>query len=409
VDFSEAGGGCPMRVLFFTNVFPRQNAPHRGVFCMNLSKALVENGNELSVLSPVAFHEWQGASYPRNVHPLLPNTPVRHVRFFFPPRVLRKYYDAFMWWSVRSQLRAMLARFKPDCILSYWSHPDGAVAVRAARALGIRSGVIVGGSDILLIPRRDPARGKRIVETLNSADVVVTVSDHLRRAAIELGVRPAHIHAIHQGIDRGSFFPGDSRSARATLGLDPSARVLLLVGNLVPVKGIDVLLRACALLRNREFQVHILGSGPLRAGLESMAKSLGLESRVMFHGSAPQASLGDWYRAADLVVLSSHSEGIPNVLRESLACGTPFLATDVGGIREIAVPEMSRFVPPGNAEALAGAIGESLERPVPRRAVQFQSWRESAHALMETLNARRCEAAIDSAAPAGVLEAAGIK
>jgi glycosyltransferase involved in cell wall biosynthesis len=76
-------------------------------------------------------------------------------------------------------------------------------------------------------------------------------------------------------------------------------------------------------------------------------------------GPVDHAQLPDWYRAADLTVLPSHSEGIPNVLLESLACGTPFVATSVGGVPEIA-REPSELVPPGDPEALAAAIGRRL-------------------------------------------------
>jgi glycosyltransferase involved in cell wall biosynthesis len=76
-------------------------------------------------------------------------------------------------------------------------------------------------------------------------------------------------------------------------------------------------------------------------------------------GPVEHARLADWYRAADLTVLASLSEGIPNVLKESLACGTPFVATSVGGIPEL-VREPSQIVPPGDPEALAGAIQRRL-------------------------------------------------
>jgi glycosyltransferase involved in cell wall biosynthesis len=104
-------------------------------------------------------------------------------------------------------------------------------------------------------------------------------------------------------------------------------------------------------------------------------------------GAVPQRQLPDWYRAADLTVLSSHSEGIPNVLRESLACGTPFVATRVGGTSEVATHPSCRLVPPGNPSDLATAIIASLDdpRPDPENLSATGTWKQSAQRLLEVL------------------------
>ena len=99
--------------------------------------------------------------------------------------------------------------------------------------------------------------------------------------------------------------------------------------------------------------------------------------------------LPDWYRAADLTVLPSRSEGLPNVLRESLACGTPFVASDVGGICEIGDETCSILVPPEDPEALAEAIEQGLCRwgsaGRPGIAPRFLTWSESAESLLRIL------------------------
>jgi glycosyltransferase involved in cell wall biosynthesis len=141
---------------------------------------------------------------------------------------------------------------------------------------------------------------------------------------------------------------------------------LLFVGNLVPVKGIDVLLAACRRL-NGEFgpwQLHLVGGGPLRQPLAREAKELGLESQVVFHGQTPHDELPAWFRAADLLVLPSRSEGVPNVLLEAMACGLPFVASRVGGIPEIAHLGPCRLVTPQRPAELASAITEMLASPV---------------------------------------------
>ena len=101
--------------------------------------------------------------------------------------------------------------------------------------------------------------------------------------------------------------------------MDPTRSVVLYVGNLLPVKGPDVLIEAAARLAagGAAFDLHVIGRGPLRESLERRAAEAGLAGRVHFHGPMPHDRLPDWFRAADLLVLPSRSEGVPNVLRES--------------------------------------------------------------------------------------------
>jgi glycosyltransferase involved in cell wall biosynthesis len=107
---------------------------------------------------------------------------------------------------------------------------------------------------------------------------------------------------------------------------------------------------------------------------------------VRFVGAVRHDQLPDWYRAADVTALSSHSEGIPNVLRESLACGTPYVSTDVGGISELSDHPAIRLVPPRDPAALAEALANSLaERErMPMDAVE-RGWTNYSQELVRTL------------------------
>ncbi len=142
-----------------------------------------------------------------------------------------------------------------------------------------------------------------------------------------------------------------------------------------------------ALLRARgiEYRLYLVGEGPLDGDLRTQAEAHGLADHVTFVGPRLHDELPDWYHAADLTVLPSRSEGLPNVLRESLACGTPFVASDVGGITEIADPSCSLLVAPEDHESLADAIARALARWGGKDSAfsrGFQSWEESANALV---------------------------
>lgn len=377
-----------MRILFFTSIFPRPQAPNLGIFCFRLCEALRANGHELKVISPQSILKRTRRAA---VSPLpgLAEMEPSYPRYFHTPRLFRHAYDNFMWMSVGKELRRSIAEFRPDCVVSYWSHPDGAVAVRAAREAGLPSAVIVGGSDILVVAKNDRRRRERIARTLQNADVVVARSRDLKMAVVKLGVDENKINVIPQGIDGELFSPGDRAEALLRLGLKPAGRKLLFVGNLVPVKGLEVLLAAFKHVRESaaDAELFMLGQGPLRKKLEEMAKSLGIEQQVHFIGPVPQAALPNWYRAVDLTVMSSHSEGIPNVLRESMACGTPWVATAVGGISEIARPGLSELVPANDPLALARGIvtklGEGQQGP--HKAAVEVTWKESARQLVDAI------------------------
>jgi teichuronic acid biosynthesis glycosyltransferase TuaC len=293
-----------------------------------------------------------------------------------------------MWRSVQRTLVPMVKSNPPDAILSYWTHPDGEVAIRAARIAGIPAVVMVGGSDILVLSRK-ASRRRRVISVLHHADRVITVSHDLRAKLLEFGIDGEKIHVIERGVDTSAFYPGNRVEARRKLGIPADDSVLLWVGRMVPVKGLEHLIEACSKLRHRSvpFRLYLVGNGPLRTSLEEDVKARGLENSVRFMGTALHDALPDWYRAADLMLLPSLSEGVPNVLRESLACGTPFVASRVGGIPEIADDPANRLVPPGDADALANAIAEAVTPPMPKLTRQQPSgdWSRSAAQVVNVI------------------------
>jgi glycosyltransferase involved in cell wall biosynthesis len=255
----------------------------------------------------------------------------------------------------------MTEEWTPDIVLGYWTHPDGTVALEAARCLGVPGALLVGGSDILLLTEHT-ARRQAIVTTLLAADGVFAVGAPLRERVVALGIPAERVRAFARGVDRQRFSPGDGMAARRRLGLPVDRPIVLWVGRMVPVKGLEVLLAAWRLIYRGPSQplLVLAGDGEERTAIEAMAASL--EGSVRFVGSVPNTALPDWYRAADVVVLPSRSEGVPNVLLEALACGTPFVASAVGAIADLLEPS-SRIVPPGDAPALAVALEQAVAAP----------------------------------------------
>jgi glycosyltransferase involved in cell wall biosynthesis len=369
-----------MRLLLIADNFPSPLEPTRGIFNLGLARALAAR-HDVRVVAPVS---WLRGRSPRMA--TIEGIEVHHPRYYYTPKVLRRFYGSFLWWSVRGTVLRLLREQRPDAVLGYWAHPDGAVAVRAARLAGVPAVVMVGGSDVLLLAR-NRVRRRCIGRVLRQADAVVTTSQDLKQKLGDLGVSPERVHVVYRGVDHQRFSPGDRAGARQRLGIPTEGRSLLAVGRLVPVKGFDVLLEACARLRDRGtvFHLYLVGDGPLREKLRAQCDALGLSGTVTLAGLVRHEELADWYRAADLTVLPSRSEGVPNVLRESLACSTPFVASDVGGVAELAAAGGGRLVPPEDPVILADAIAAALAAPARPVISPTAGWEESAEALLRVL------------------------
>src|SRR3954463_3055925 len=112
-----------MKVLFFSNNFPRPGQPNRAAYCLNLCKALVGLGHPVRAVSPVSWWDKLALGHGTAATELA-GIPVDYPLFLSPPRLLRHKYDSFMWVSCRKSLLRAMDEHKPDFILSYWSHPD---------------------------------------------------------------------------------------------------------------------------------------------------------------------------------------------------------------------------------------------------------------------------------------------
>lgn len=359
-----------MKILALTNLYPNPLQPHRAAFNRHRFRFLSEL-HEVRLVAPVSWRdEWnlraQRPGIPRDRRTTCDGIPVEHPRYWYTPGVLRSQHGRFFQASVRAAFDRAVDAMSPDVVLATWAYPDGWAAVRLARRRGLPVVVLVHGSDVRRMDEF-PARARGTREALCTADGVIAVSAELASRVVALGAEPERVATVLDGVDRTLFHPGDRDEARRLVGFDNGRRHLLFIGNLLPVKGVDVLLDACRALASRrdDWCLHLVGDGAGRAGLEQQARALGLTDRVLFHGSRAHAELPAWLRASDLFVLPSRSEGIPNVLLEASACGTPWVASQVGGIPEIATLGASILVPPEQPQALADALVRGLDAPPP--------------------------------------------
>ena len=384
-----------MRILFISTIFPHPANPVCGTFNLEICRALALQ-HEVHVIAPRSWIEnARSRSRLRTTKSELKDwseeslgMKVTHPTYYYPPKVLRRYYGSFMWHSVRGEIKRVQKEFSPDCVVSYWAHPDGEVGLLAAREAGVPAAVIVGGSDVLILTE-NPARRRRVLRVLHDSEAVVTISDGLRNRVIDLGVSPDRAHTVYQGVNPEVFFVGEKYETRRRLGLPLDRKILIWVGRIVPIKGLDTLVDTCSKMKqsNVDFDLYLVGDGPGREELESHIGNRGLSDSIHCVGPVEHRELSDWYRAADLMVMSSVSEGLPNVLRESLACGTGFVATDVGSISEIADPRYSMLVPPRDSNAMAMAIEAALLSNLSDAARNYvpRTWKNTANTLEKLL------------------------
>ena len=358
-----------MKILFYSYAYPNPLNTGLGTFNRSMIAGLAGE-HDVRVVSPVSFVDAWGARLKQKLpnglndsrFSAVPGVAAEYLTYYYTPKMLRSQYGRWMWLSVQRRLHRTMKAFRPDVVLSYWAHPDGEVAVRMAHRHGVPAVVMVGGSDVLLLGRNGQRKNK-ILDVMRNADAVVTVSEDLASTLSNDGIDSEKLRVVRRGVDRLVFAPGEKTVARRGLGVPENSAVLISVGRLVPVKGHTHLLQACRLLvaRGASFRCYLLGDGPLRAELQRQITQLGLDGVVELKGAQTQGQLAEWYRAADMTVLPSLSEGVPNVLMESIACETPFVASDVGGIPEIADSRHDRLVPPASPVALADAIEWQLK------------------------------------------------
>ncbi|HJP58606.1 MAG TPA: glycosyltransferase, partial [Gemmatimonadaceae bacterium] len=203
----------------------------------------------------------------------------------------------------------------------------------------------------------------RFYETLQRAsyhrlDVVVAVSTKIAEGLSQSKRVRRRVRTIANAWTPVAT-PLSRQDARTALGLSSESVVVGWVGRISREKGLDVMIDALALLKDRKLRLVVIGSGTERMKLDELAKLRGLD--VVWSGHLPDAAR--YFSAFDIFVLSSRTEGTPMVLFEAMHSLIPIVATAVGGVPAVVSPNEASLVPPDNPEALASAIRDSLQHP----------------------------------------------
>ena len=385
------------RILCFSTLYPNSEQPNHGIFVENRLRHTLALGDlQATVLAPVPYFPFQSRKWGRySAFARIPKLEqrqgvvVHHPRFPVVPKIGSLLTPLLLFLAARRSLRKLLSQgFAFDLIDAHYFYPDGVAAALLARAFNKPFVVTARGSD-LTQHAKNPFERSQILWAARSATALVTVSQSLKTELGNLGIGADKIAVLRNGVETDLFRPLVREKLRSDFGITRHA--LLSVGALIPRKGHEIAIEALSHLPDCE--LLIAGSGPLREKLQNCATQFGVASRVRFLGQIAHRDLPNFYNAADAFVLMSSREGWANVILESLACGTPVIATDVGGSGEIIrSPVAGRLLSERSPQALAREI-QSLranppERVATRKYAEAFGWGPVAatnHALFKAL------------------------
>ena len=206
------------------------------------------------------------------------------------------------------------------------------------------------GTDARIFPFKNRINRMLMMFVVNRSDKVIARSEEMKEVLEKLGVLNKKIVVIGAGVDTNLFRPIDKYKAREDLELPKTKYIILFVGRLHKLKGVE-LIYECA--RNMPETLFVMvGDGDVKTDLKN----------CIFIGERRHEEIPLWMSAADILILPSYSEGLPNVVMEALSCGTPAIITDVGGCPEVVRDSETGFiVPVGDVEALRERMKYLLE------------------------------------------------
>jgi teichuronic acid biosynthesis glycosyltransferase TuaC len=358
-----------MKVLEACQEFPNRYYPQLGTFIKQSIDSIANQGVDVTVISPKPFvlplsafpyhnlfklpriehTEKYDLHYPRYIY-AVPK------KYFYP--VTGFSYSRFVYEYAIKNIKP-----EPDLIHAHFSYPDGYGMMKLAKKWKVPLVISALGTIERKVAYEGSYTSKQIIDAMNFANKILSVSEDLKLHIVNLGINEEKVHVVPNGVDTRKFKPAGKAHARDLLNLPQDKNIVLFVGALRKIKGVDYLIEAAKNFVNTNTDLFMVGRDDgLRKNLEKRAQELKIADRIRFIGPVNHEDVPLWISAADIMVLPSLSEGRPNVVLEALACEVPVVATDVGGIPELMVDgETGYLVPAKNPVELSRKINKLLE------------------------------------------------
>ncbi|MBL8306699.1 MAG: glycosyltransferase, partial [Rubrivivax sp.] len=338
----------PIRTLLYSSLYPSSARPIHGIFVETRLRELLKTGAvETKVVAPVPWFPLTGERW--GDYGRMARTPARetrngidvlHPRFPLIPKVGMSVAPWLLALASVGPIQRLIDEgFDFDVIDAHYYYPDGVAAAWLAKRFNKPLAITARGTDLNLIPQYALPR-KMIHWAAQQADASIGVCAALMDVLRDWGIEERRLNVFRNGVDLQRFHPVPPAQARAELKIE-GGPVLLSVGHLIERKGHHLVVGAMpqVLKQHPQARLYVIGEGEERPRLEAQITELGLQQQVTLTGALPNEKLATWYSAADALVLASSREGWANVLLESMACGTPVVATRIWGTPEVVTPE----------------------------------------------------------------------
>jgi len=357
-------------------MYPNRSFPNSGIFVQEQVKALRKKiDGDITVICPVPWVPrflWFRDKWRRYGQVERQRADGRvncyFPRFFcLPGRPFSPLQVFFVYLSIRKLVKRLIAGLSGGTVLhAHMLLPDGLAATLLKKKFKLPVVCTAHGSDVNIYPFANPLNMRLTRRALKDADAVAAVSNKLKDGIEKLTKAAKDISVIYNGADLAKFKPISKERAKEMLGVSGEGRGILFVGNLIKLKCIDVLIKAFFRLKRKmpdgRLKLFLIGEGPEKKGLLSLARLLKLEEHVIFLGAKPHDEIPLWLNMADTFVLPSASEGFPTIIVEALACGIPIISTNVGGVQEAVIEgKTALLVKPHDVDGLAEAMGRVLK------------------------------------------------
>ena len=340
------------KILFITAWYPHASNPMHGIFIREHAKAV-------SLYDDVRVIHLAGASPRGRLWTLSEETdqklsngiPTYHLstRKFPLPGLS---FLVFIWGIWRAFLQMQKYGFVPDILhANIFSAGVPAVILGKLYHLPVLISEHYSGFPRKMLSPMDIFKARFAFER---AARVILVSQALKKGIEQYHIR-ANFRLIPNAVDLSRFLYDGSKIAH-----EPPK--FLFVGSLIPIKGLDFLLKALECIKDRRWTLDIVGDGPERAGYEKLSRDLMIDRHLSFHGYQSHDNVAEFMRQADLFISSSLWDNFPSVLVEAQACGLPIVGTDVGGIPEIVYPGSGWLARPGDITSLSETLALALDQ-----------------------------------------------
>lgn len=378
------------RVLSISTLYPNAASPRFGTFVARSLEGLAARGDwHVTMINPIGIPPVAFGRYRPLAQAAVGGTEnrveIHRPRFTLIPRLGARINASVIARRILPLAQRLHAEAPFDLVDAQFFYPDGPVAAWIAAALGLPFSIKARGSDISYWSGRDFAL-EQMLEAAARATGLLAVSQALAGDMAALGMDRSKITIHYTGLDRERFRPLAHAGLRTRLSetfgitLPETQPVLASVGALIERKGQDLVIGALAQLPDTHLM--LVGKGADEGHLRSLAADLGVAARVHFLGSLDHDTLPLVLSASDAMVLPTCNEGLANAWVEALACGTPVVTTDVGGVRELVTSPEAGALVERTIPAIVAGINGVLARQNPReqvaRAVERFDWNTNA-------------------------------